>query len=402
MNAFPVYLCVLAVGGNDLTYKLPDGRRLLISRLLEALELHKKVLLIDLQRLSDVDLPVGCILHALFIHKHLFVQLLAGTQSCEDDLNVLAYLIAGKLDQVLGQVQNANRLSHIQNKDFSAPCVGAGLQHQGDSLRNSHKIPNDVRIRHRHRSAGRNLLFKQRDNASVGAKDIAEAHRHKIARIMAVEHLNDHLADALGGSHNVGGIDRLIRGDHDKALGAAGGCRHRRIEGAEDVVFDGLAGADLHERHMLVRSGMIDDIRTVLVENPVDALLIPDRCNQHHQIQIRIFAAQLLLHVIRAVLIDINQNQLPRMMSRNLPAKLRADGAAAAGDTDHLSLHIADDGIQIDLHRVPSQKVLHLNIVKLGDTDLAVYQLINAGKRAHLALGLLTDVQNPLHLGSGK
>ncbi len=90
------------------------------------------------------------------------------------------------------------------------------------------------------------------------------------------------------------------------------------------------------------------------------------------------------------------------MMPRNLPAQLRADGAAASGDADHLSLHIADDGIQVDLHRIPSQKILHLYIMKLGNADLAVHQLINAGERTHLALGFLADVQDPLQLGPRK
>ena len=219
---------------------------------------------------------------------------------------------------------------------------------------------------------------------------------------MTVEYLNDHLTDALRGPHDVGRIHRLVGRDHNKPLGSVIGCRHRGIERSAYIILNGLAGTDLHQRHMLVCGCMVDDIRPVFAENPVDPLHIPDRSNQNHKIKLRVFTLQLLLDVIGAVLIDINDDQLSRAMSRDLTAQLRSDGAASAGDTDHLSLYIADDRINIDLHRISSEEILHLNIVQLGDADLAVYQLVNSGERAHLALRLLADVKNSLQLCSGK
>ena len=78
--------------------------------------------------------------------------------------------------------------------------------------------------------------------------------------------------------------------------------------------------AVLHEGHVFVCRCMIHDIRPVSLENAVDTLFIPYGCDQHHEIQIRIFADQLLLDIIGIIFINIEDDQLLRMMGCQLSA----------------------------------------------------------------------------------
>ena len=68
-----------------------------------------------------------------------------------------------------------------------------------------------ISMRYRNRAAFRDLLLKQRNNASVAAKHVAEPHGHKFRIVMFVKNLNNHLADTLARPHNVRRIYRLIR-----------------------------------------------------------------------------------------------------------------------------------------------------------------------------------------------
>ncbi|CDA99966.1 unknown [Firmicutes bacterium CAG:65] len=77
---------------------------------------------------------------------------------------------------------------------------------------------------------------------------------------------------------------------------------------------------------------MVDDVRTISAEDILDAFRIADRGDQHYQIQCRILTDQLLLDRIGIVLIDIDDDQLFRLMTGDLPAQLAADGPAATGD----------------------------------------------------------------------
>ncbi len=137
-----------------------------------------------------------------------------------------------------------------------------------------------------------------------------------------------------------------------------------------------------------------------MLENPVHTARVPDGCDEHHQIQLRMCDLQLLLNIVSIVLINIQNDELLRLVSGDLPAELRADRSAAACHAHDLVLHIADDGADIHLHRFSAEQILDLHITQLADADLSVYKLIHAGERPYLAAGLGTDGQNFLHLGA--
>ena len=135
-----------------------------------------------------------------------------------------------------------------------------------------------------HRAAGCDLLFEQRNHAAVGTQYVTETHRHEFCLIMSVESLHDHLTDTLAGAHDIGGIYRLVGGDHDKFFCTVLGSRHGGLPGAEHIVLHSLVRAVFHQRHMLVGCGMIYDIRLMGFKNRIDPVGIADTADEHHQI----------------------------------------------------------------------------------------------------------------------
>ena len=87
-------------------------------------------------------------------------------------------------------------------------------------------------------------------------------------------------------------------------------------------------------------------------------------------------------------------------MPGNLPAQLAADGAAAAGDQNHLTGEEFGNGFRIQLHRGSAQQILNGHILHLGQAHLAVYQLVQSRQHPHPAGGFLAQLQN-LRLGLG-
>ncbi len=150
-----------------------------------------------------------------------------------------------------------------------------------------------------------------------------------------------------------------------------------------------------------MRRRMIDNVRLIMAENPIHPVCIPDGCDENDEIQLRMGDFQLLLDVVCIVLIDVNDDELLRMMACNLTAELASDGAAAPGYEDDLVLHIPDDGVDINLHRFTPEKVIHLDVAQLADRDLTIHELIHAGQRADLAPCLAAQRENILHLASG-
>ncbi len=170
----------------------------IFRRSLQFFQVMQKLRLIDFDRPADMDLLVGRLLHALFLHEHLFIELLSGTKAGELDLNILAHAVAGKSDEVFRQIQDFHGFTHIEDKNLAALCVGSGLQDKRDRLRDRHEIPDNIRIGDRDRSARRNLFSEQRYDRTVASEYVAEPDSDEFGiRVMAVHRLNDHLADAF-------------------------------------------------------------------------------------------------------------------------------------------------------------------------------------------------------------
>ncbi len=218
-------------------------------------------------------------------------------------------------------------------------------------------------MRHRHRPAAFNLLFKQRDHAAVTAEYIPEAHGYELRLRAIVVRLDDHLAYPLCRAHDVCRIDCLVRRDHHKTFDMMPVRRLDHLPGAKHIVFYRLIGAVLHKGHMLVRRRMVDNVRLIHGKNIVNTLRVTHRRNQYLQGEVWIVMNQFLLDTVCIVLININNNQLLRPVRCNLTAQLASDGAAAARDKNHLPRYIVHDGAEIYAYRLPPQQVVDIDLL---------------------------------------
>ena len=114
-----------------------------------------------------------------------------------------------------------------------------------------------------HGAAGLDLLLKERNDAAVAAQDVAEAHRHEFRPGLPVHHLHHHLAQTLGRTHDVGGVHGLVCGNLHEPLDTVLRGGLRQLVGADDVIFDGLVGAFLHQRDVLMRRRVEHKLRPV-------------------------------------------------------------------------------------------------------------------------------------------
>ena len=133
---------------------------------------------------------------------------------------------------------------------------------------------------HGDRASGLDLLLEQRDHRAVAAQYVAKPHRHKAGLALLVHGLDDELTQPLGGPHDIGGVPRFVGADHDELPAAVTAGGQGGLVGAEDVVLDGLAGACLHQGHMLVGRSMVDNVRVIGGEHLLQFALIPDGADQ--------------------------------------------------------------------------------------------------------------------------
>ena len=86
--------------------------------------------------------------------QKLLVQLLAGTQADELDIDVLAnmgiviHLITAEANHPPGQIDNPHRLAHVEHKHIATCAHGTGLKHQLGRLGNTHKVARYFRVSH--------------------------------------------------------------------------------------------------------------------------------------------------------------------------------------------------------------------------------------------------------------
>ena len=209
-----------------------------------------------------------------------------------------------------------------------------------------------------------------------------------------VKRLNDHLAKALAGAHDVGRVHGLVCGNQHKPAASVGHGGVSRLVGADGVVLDGFAGAVLHQGHVLVGRRVINDLRPVFLKHLEHPPAVPHRSDQHRQLQLRIFFLQLQLNRIGAVFIYVEDDQAFRPVGRNLAAKLRSDGSAAAGHQNGFPGNEFENLLQVRADRVAAQQVLHGNFPDRGHGNLAGHQLVNPGQLLQLAVGFAADRQD--------
>ena len=224
---------------------------------------------------------------------------------------------------------------------------------------------------------------------------------------LGVEGLDDHLAQALGGAHDVGGVDGLVRGDEDKTLAAVDHGGVGRLVGADGVVLDGLAGAILHEGNMLMRRSVIDDLRLVLLKDLEHSSAVADGADQGDEVQVRILLSQFQLDGVGVVLVNVKDDELLRVVSRNLATELGADAAATAGDENDLAVDEGKNLGKVRGDHLAPEEVFDRHVLHGGDRDLAGHELVKSGKLLQFTAGFVADAEDffpvfPVQRGNGQ
>ena len=116
-----------------------------------------------------------------------------------------------------------------------------------------------------------------------------------------------------------------------------------------------------------------------------------------HREDLRRRPAEAIHQVEELGLVDIEQGRRARLELEHRPGQLAPDGAAGPGDEHPLPVHEGADGREIDLDLLPPQQVLDPDLLDIGERDVPVDEVEDAGE--DLDLGRAAGVPDDLHHG---
>src|SRR5688572_9022804 len=309
------------------------------------------------------NLRMGGLPDLFVVVDQLLEQALTRAQAGEHDFDVLVGREPVEADQRLRQVDDPDRLAHIEDEDFAAVPHGSGLEDQLDGLGDRHEEARDLGMGHRHGAAALDLLLEQRDDAAAGLQYVAEAHGQVLGGAGPVQALEQQLRHALGAAHHAQRLHGLVGRDEHEHLGAvlAGKVGHHLR--AEHVRLERLDGIALHHRDVLVRGRMKNRVRRGLLEDSADALLVHDVADDRLDLELRVRPAKLLVDHVEALLVLLVEHQDARTARRYLTRDLRADRAAGPGVQDPARRVEAGHRAQIDLDRLSEEQIVRLEFL---------------------------------------
>ena len=148
---------------------------------------------------------------------------------------------------------------------------------------------------------------------------------------------------------------------------------------------------------MLVRRGVEDDVRPVLLEELAQLRPVPDVREHRQRGREAALADELALDVEERRLGVVDEDDAARADARDLPAELGPDRTARAGDEHGLAREVAGDLVEVDLDRLAPEHVLDLHRPQLpGEVHVAGDQLVQPRQRLHGDAFLLRDLDDPL------
>src|SRR5581483_6663436 len=132
--------------------------------------------------------------HLTLVPQHL-VHLLAGLRAGEHDRD-LRLVAARQADHLLGEIEDAYGLAHVEHVNLSAAAHRTRLDDERRRLRDRHEEARHLWARHRYGTAALDLPAEDRDHGAGRAEHVAEANRDE-ARLDVLaqsERLDDPLA----------------------------------------------------------------------------------------------------------------------------------------------------------------------------------------------------------------
>ena len=223
-----------------------------------------------------------------------------------------------------------------------------------------------------------------RDHAARAAEDVAEAHQHEL-RDAFLQALAHDLGHALGRTHHRRRIDRLVGGHENELLDLRLDRGAGQHEGAVGVVAHRLPGVGLlHQRHVLVRGGVEDDVRLLAREHVLDQRRVLHVAHDRHERQLREGVGERGLDLVDGRLGDVEQHELRRAEPGDLAAQLGADRPAGARDHDHAIAEPLRESRIVEHDGVASDEVVELDVAQRGKRRAARDELVVGRHRQRL------------------
>ena len=204
----------------------------------------------------------------LLVAEDFLVELLAFAEASE--LYFYAFC-PRELYHALGKVDNLDGGAHVEDEDFASLAHGAGFEDEFACLGDEHEEADDVGMGDGDGSSLTELLLKDRDNTTIASEYVAKACRDELGDAFdlaldnsLVQGLAIDFADALGASHDVGGVDGLVGRDQDELLGFVLHCKVGDNARSKYIILYCYAGIVLHHGNVLVGCGMEDVVGTEL------------------------------------------------------------------------------------------------------------------------------------------
>ena len=138
------------------------------------------------------------------------------------------------------------------------------------------------------------------------------------------------------------------------------------------VVLDGLARILLHQRHVLVRRRVEDDLGFELTHHLFDTNRIGDVADHRVQAEPLVRILELDTNRVQAVLVALEHHQRGRLEPGNLPAQLGPDGSAGAGHHDATASDQVLERRRVEANGCAGEQVLDRQVPDFRQRDLAV------------------------------
>src|SRR3954451_12127075 len=134
--------------------------------------------------------------------EELLVQLLPGAAADDLDRHVAVGLATRELDHLAREVDDPDRVAHLEHVPLAAAAELAGVDDELDRLRDRHEVARHVLVGHRDRAARGDLAPEDRHDGATRAEHVAEADRGEARLLEAVlSGLDGPLGERLRGAH---------------------------------------------------------------------------------------------------------------------------------------------------------------------------------------------------------
>src|SRR5664279_4031944 len=86
--------------------------------------------------------------------------------------------------------------------------------------------------------------------------------------------------------------------------------------------------------------------------------------------------------------VAVQHDQLSRMPTVDLPAKLRSDRSASAGYQNPLACQVAGDGCDVGVDLATAKQVRYVDVADVFDPHPSGQEIIDAGENFHCDVGI--------------